>query len=633
MSGCSSLLPVTVAPYPHGNSDRKLAKGAPSRIEILAFLKTCKDITRIHLAHAKVVRNGLQQDKFIAFELLRACSTAKSMEYATKIFSTLEAPNVFHYTAMIDGHVLSGSSEDGIRLYYQMIGSSIIPDGYVTASVLKACGLGLDLREGKEVHGQIMKLGLGCNRIVGINLIEAYGKCGAFQDAWKVFEKMPEQDVVLRTVMMSCYFDHGRVEEACAVFRGIGEKDTICWTALIDGLVGNGEMSKALQAFREMQRDNVNPNEFTLVCVLSACSHLGALELGRWVHSYLRNFKIDPNCFVGGALINMYARCGDIDESKQVFCQLRDRDVTTYNTMISGLALHGNSAEAIKTFQLMKKDGIQPNDLTFVSLLNACSHGGLAELGFGIFYSMKDYGIRPQVEHYGCMIDLLGRIGRPREAYDFMKSMNVQPDNIMLGSLLSNCKLHGDFELAEILAKILIDRSDLDSGTLVLLANLYASQGRWDDAALFRTRMKNRGIRKEPGCSSIEVDGNIHEFLLGDIRHPERDRIYLKLGELDELLRSEGYSPVIKVVLHDLEDDEEKERTLTIHSERLAICYGLISTEPKSPLRIVKNLRICYDCHQVIKLITKVTERKIVVRDRNRFHHFENGTCSCGDYW
>lgn len=632
MSGCSSLLPATGAPYRLGNSDRKLDKGAPCRVEILAFLKTCKDIAQIRRAHAKAVRHGLEQDNVVAFELLRACSTAKSMEYATKIFATLEAPNVFHYTAMIDGHVSSGSSADGIRLYYQMVDSSILPDNYVTASVLKACGLGLALRVGKEVHGQVMKMGLSCNRVVGINLIEVYGKCGEFQDAWKMFDKMHEQDAVVRTVMMSCYFDQGRVEEACAVFHGVGKKDTVCWTALIDGLVQNGEMSKALQAFRDMQKENVDPNELTLVCVLSACSQHGALELGRWVHSYLRKFKIDLNRFVGGALINMYSRCGDIGEARQVFCQLRDRDVTTYNAMISGLALHGKSVEGIEAFRLMRMDGLQPNGLTFISLLNACSHGGLVKLGFEIFYSMKEYGIEPQVEHYGCMIDLLGRTGQLREAYAFMKSMNVQPDNIMLGSLLSACKLYGDFELAEKLVKTLIDCSDLDSGNLVLLANLYASQRRWDEAATFRARMKNCGIQKEPGCSSIEVDGNIHEFLLGDIRHPERDRIYHKLGEVEDLLRSEGYSPAIKGVLHDLED-QEKEGALAIHSERLAICYGLISTEAKSPLRVMKNLRVCDDCHEVIKLITKVTERKIVVRDRCRFHHFENGACSCGDYW
>ncbi|OMO65320.1 hypothetical protein CCACVL1_21555 [Corchorus capsularis] len=515
-----------------------------------------------------------------------------------------------------------------------MIDRSIVPDKYVITSVLKACGSNLALREGKEVHGQAVKLGLGSNRLITMKLMELYGKCGEFDFARKVFDKMVERDVVASTIMINCYLDYGLVEQAIEVFDQVWIKDTVCWTAMTDGLVKNGEMNRALEMFRAMQKDNVRPNEVTIVCVLSACSQLGALELGRWVHSYMgKKHGIELNHFVGGALINMYARCGDIDEAERVFAMMKERNVITYNLMISGLAMHGKSVEAIETFQGMIKQGILPTSVSFVAVLNACSHGGLVDLGFEIFHSMtRDYGIEPQIEHYGCMVDLLSRVGRLQEAYDFIRSLKIAPDQVMLGAFLSACKIHGNLELGEQIARTLINDGVVDSSTYVLLSNVYASSGKWNEAAQIRAKMKEGGIQKEPGCSSIEVNNEIHEFLLGDIRHPQKEKIYKKLEELNQILREEGYTPATEVVLHDIED-WEKEHALAIHSERLAICYGLISTRPCTTIRVVKNLRVCDDCHSMIKLIAKITRRKIVVRDRKRFHHFENGSCSCGDFW
>ena len=228
--------------------------------------------------------------------------------------------------------------------------------------------------------------------------------------------------------------------------------------------------------------------------------------------------------------------------------------------------------------------------------------------------------------------DLLGRVGRLEEAYDFIREMKIAPDHIIFGALLSACKMHGNTEIGESGAKILVDCGRADSRTCILLSNVYALSGRWKEAAKVRAKMEESGMLKEPGCSSIEVNNEIHEFLLRDIRHPQREVIYKKLKELNRVLKLEGYLPSTEMVLHDMED-EQKEWALAIHSERLALSYGLISTTPHTTLRIVKNLRVCNDCHSMIKLVSKITRRKIVVRDRNRFHHFENGACSCGDYW
>ncbi|KAJ6403822.1 hypothetical protein OIU84_012088 [Salix udensis] len=439
--GCSALPP---------NSGTKPKNIPNRRRHFISLLQNCKHNNQIPPIHAKIIRNHHDEDPFVVFELLRVCSNLNSIGYASKIFSHTQNPNVYLYTALIDGLVLSCSYTDGIHLYYQMINSSLVPDSYAIASVLKACGCHLALKEGREVHSQVLKLGLSSNRSIRVKLTELYGKCGAFEDARRVFDEMPERDVVASTVMINYYFDHGLVREATSVFSLIRIKDTVCWTAMIDGLVRNGESNRALEVFRNMQREKVMPNEVTIVCVLSACSELGALQIGRWVHSYMDKHGIELNHFVGGALINMYSRCGDIDEAQRVFEQMKEKNVITYNSMIMGFALHGKSFEAVELFRGLIKQGFTPSSVTFVGVLNACSHGGLAELGFEIFHSMaKDYGIEPQIEHYGCMVDLLGRLGRLEEAYNFITTMKVAPDNVMLGALLSACKIHGNLELAE----------------------------------------------------------------------------------------------------------------------------------------------------------------------------------------
>nr|XP_010909249.1 putative pentatricopeptide repeat-containing protein At5g59200, chloroplastic [Elaeis guineensis] len=621
------------SPDPNSYESRRRTATFHSPKQVIPLLQRCKTIDQFLPIHAAILKTGLDQDPLLLFKILRLCSAFKSMDYATQIFHRIEIPDVYHYTALIGGKIAAASYLDAIRLYARMIGKPIEPDLIVITYILKACGLQLALEEGRQVHGQVFKLKLGSERPIRMKLMEFYGKCGKFDDAGWVFGETPERDAVAATILISCYSDHGLIEEAEAVFGGVQDKDAVCWTAMIDGCVRNGRANRALELFREMQRENVQPNEFTVVCVLSACSQLGALELGRWVHSYVGRYNIRLNTFVGSTLIDMYTKCGSIEEAQEVFGKLAEKDVVSYNSMIVGLAMHGRSYEAVELYRLMITRGLRPTHITFVGVLNACSHSGLVDMGFEILESMvKDYGLEPRIEHYGCMVDLLGRVGRLEEAYEFIERMSIEPDHVIWGALLGACKIHGNLTLGEKVAGILIESEAADSGTYVLLSNVYASFGKWEKAVSARGKMKERGIQKEPGCSSIEVDNEIHEFLLGDIRHPQREEIYRKLEELNDVLKLEGYSPARDVVLQDIEE-EEKEWALAIHSERLAICYGLISTKPGTTIRVVKNLRVCSDCHSIIKLISKVSRRKIVVRDRNRFHHFEDGSCSCRDYW
>ncbi|KAK7277316.1 hypothetical protein RIF29_18467 [Crotalaria pallida] len=631
----TSNLQHTSNTNPHSSHFSKSHHIIPNhRKNIITLLhQNHNNLKHIQSLHAKAIKTSTLSDPFVLFQILRLYCKLSSIDNATKLFHCTHNPNVYLYTSLIDGYVSYGLYGEAFNLYTQMANDAVLPDNYAVTSVLKACVLRRALGTGREVHGQVLKYGFGLDRSIALKLVELYGKCGELEEARKVFDKMPERDCVASTVMMGLYFDYGMVEDGAREFGRIDSRDAVCWTAVIDGLVRNGELNKGLEMFREMQVKGVKPNEVTFVCVLSACSQLGALELGRWIHMYMRKCDVKVNRFVAGALMNMYSRCGDIDEAQVLFNEVKVKDVSTYNSMIVGLALHGRSIAAIELFREMLKERHRPNSITFVGVLNACSHGGLVELGYEIFQSMETvHGIEPQVEHYGCMVDILGRVGMLEEAYNFIGRMRVHPDDKMLCALLSACKNHRNPVIGEKVAKLLSECCRLDSGSYIMLSNFYASIGRWNYAAQVRENMEIGGILKEPGCSSIEVNSVLHEFFAGDVRHPERKRIYKKLEELNYLTKLKGYSPATEVALHDIAD-KQKERALAVHGERLAISYGLISTEPYTTLRVVKNLRICDDCHAMIKLIAKITSRKIVVRDRNRFHHFENGDCSCKDYW
>lgn len=451
--------------------------------------------------------------------------------------------------------------------------------------------------------------------------------------ARRLFDTMLIRTIVSHTAMVTCYAKAGDIELARQVFDEMPERDAVCWNALMDGYVRHGRPDDALTLFRGMLRSGVKPNEVTVVSVLAAISQLGSLETGKWVHSYARSSGIPFTVRLRTALVDMYCKCGSLQDACSVFDCIRDKDVVAWNSMIVGYAMHGKSLEALRVFSEMLKSKVQPTDITFIGVLNACSHAGLIKEGREFFSSMeKDHNIEPKIEHYGCIVDLLGRAGLLEEAYDLVRNMGIRPDPVLWGSLLASCRLHKNMSLGEKIADFLLTNGLSNSGTFVLLSNIYAALGKWEEVARIRRLMKESGIQKEPGCTSIEVDRTVYEFVAGDLSHPMSKEIYVMLEELNVLLRDRGYVSQTELVLHDLEEPE-KQQVLAVHSEKLAICFGLISTEPGTTIKIFKNLRVCRDCHTVTKFVSKITGREIVMRDRSRFHHFVDGSCSCGDYW
>ncbi|XVE82868.1 hypothetical protein DITRI_Ditri16bG0040100 [Diplodiscus trichospermus] len=601
----------------------------PSPDKLALLLDKSNSIHHLLQIHAALLRHGLHQHPIIKFKLQRSYSSLGRLDCSLALFNRTLNPNIFFYTSIINAHALHGLSQEALFIYTRMLFEGVQPNEFTFSSILKSCSL----EHGKMLHSQVIKLGFDSDLYVKTGLVNLYARGGDIGSARLVFERMLEKSLVSLTTMLTCYAKHGELEGARLLFDGMVKKDVVCWNVMIDGYAQHGMPNEALVLFRRMLAAKARPNEITILAVLSACGQLGALESGRWLHSYIESNDIQVNVRVATALIDMYSKCGSLEDARLVFDRIRDKDVVAWNSMIVGYALHGFSRDALELFHEMRRTGLSPTDITFIGVLGACGHAGLVKEGWSFFNAMRDeYEIEPKIEHYGCMVNLLGRAGRLEEAYELVKNMKIEPDPILWGALLGACRLHSNLDLGEKIAEFLVDHNLANSGTYILLSNMYAAKGDWEGVARIRTLMKDSGVHKEPGCSSIEVNNRVHEFLAGDLKHPKSKEIYMMLVEMNGWLKAHGYTPQTDIVLHDI-GDVQKEQSLEVHSEKLALAYGLISTQPGTPLKIVKNLRVCPDCHAATKLISKITGRKIIMRDRNRFHHFVNGSCSCRDYW
>ncbi|KAJ0488628.1 putative tetratricopeptide-like helical domain superfamily, DYW domain-containing protein [Helianthus annuus] len=602
----------------------------PSPETLATLITTTKTIKQLHQIHAAVIRHNFHNHPQVNFKLQRSYSSFNRLDSSLTLFNHTHNPNVFFYTSIIHSHTVHNLYIKAIKLYIQMISQDVEPNEFTFSAVLKGCRLDI----GKLIHTHVVKLGFDSNMHVRTALVDVYSRGGDLYSARQLFDTMPERSLVSLTSMITGYAKHGELVNARALFDAMTERDSVCWNVMIGGYAKYGKPTEALTLFREMLSKKMNPDEVTLVAGLSACGQIGALESGRWIHSYIQNNGVYMNVHLGTALIDMYSKCGSLKDAESIFNKLKNKDVVAYNAMITAYAMHGFSEQALLLFSNMcRMHTTRPTDVSFIGVLNACAHSGLVSVGKGIFLSMKSkHKTEPTIEHYGCMVNLLGRAGYLKHAYELVTNMNIDPDPVIWGTLLDSCTLHKNVDLAEHIVKFLVDRNLANSGTYILLSNLYAATSDWAGVARMRTMMKDHGVHKEPGCSSIEVHNKVHEFVAGDMSHPSYEKIYMMLEEVNGWLKDHGYIPQTDVALHDL-GEKERGRSLEVHSEKLAIAFGLISTEAGSTIKIVKNLRVCSDCHEVTKLISKITRRRIVVRDRNRFHSFEDGSCSCGDYW
>ncbi|GJN02626.1 hypothetical protein PR202_ga19996 [Eleusine coracana subsp. coracana] len=632
-------------------------------LDLVAARRAALEGRQVH-AHA-LATGSLDEDGdgFLATKLVFMYGRCGRVEDARRLFDGMPARTVFSWNALVGAYLSSGSAGEAVRVYRAMRSSAaqgVAPDGCTLASVLKACGAKEDGRCGREVHGLAAKTGLDRSTLVANALIGMYAKCDMLDSALRVFEWLRE----------------GR--------------DVASWNSVITGCVQNGRILEALGLFRGMQSAGFGMNSYTAVGVLQICADLALLHLGRELHAALLKCgtELSIQC---NALLVMYAKCGRVDSALRVFRDIGEKDYISWNSMLSCYVQNGLYAEAIDFFGEMLQHGFQPDHASVVSLSSALGHLGRLNNGREVHaYAIKQklhadlqvgntvmdirgfpmegplvsslvdmysgcgsmshsklvdegkyymdmmrnkYRLELWQEHYACMVDILGRSGQTEEAYKFIQTMSVEPKSVVWCALLGACRVHKNHELAVVAANKLLELEPDNPGNYILVSNVFAEMGEWNNVREVRTRMAEQGLRKDPACTWIEIGKYVHTFTARDHSHRDAQAIHLKLAEMIEKLRKEGgYVEDTRFVLHDV-SEEEKIEMLHKHSERLAIAFGLISTRPGTPLRIAKNLRVCGDCHEFTKLVSKLFKREIVVRDANRFHHFSGGFCSCGDFW
>ena len=438
----------------------------------------------------------------------------------------------------------------------------------------------------------------------------------------------------MQTGLVAFYAKCGELGLARVVFDRIPERSVVAWNAMISGYEQNGFADRAIEVFYMMRKENIEPDSVTLVGVLAACSQTGALGLGRQVNVYIVEKGFDVGVVLGTSLVNMYARCGHVEKAREVFEGLREKNVVAWTAMLAGYGMHGYGKSAIELFRRMRCYGPLPNDVTFVAVLSSCAHAGLVSEGREAFECMKrDYGLVPRTEHHVCMVDMYGRAGLLKEAMQFIRDrIPGEPGPAVWTAMVGACKMHKDFVLGVEAAERLLAVEPENPGHYVLLSNIHALAGRMDRVEKIRNVMIHRRLKKQTGYSSVELGHVAHVFRMGDTSHPQSAEIYQYLEQLVHKIREAGYIPETESVLHELEE-EEREVALRFHSEKLAVAFGIMSTRDGTLIRIMKNLRMCSDCHLAIKFISVVTGREILVRDKHRFHHFKEGICSCHDYW
>ncbi|KAK7388076.1 hypothetical protein VNO78_22881 [Psophocarpus tetragonolobus] len=589
---------------------------------------TCGSMAEVKQQHSLLVRMGLWSDNHAVSGILSFCSLSKQgdIDYALKLFTTLPNPDTFLYNTLFKAF-----PSHSLLFYSHMLQQSLIPNTFTFPSLLRACN---SYPEAKQLHAHVFKFGLGHDTFALNNLIHVYLAFRSFHDATRVFSTMPHPNVVSWTTLVSGYSQWGLVDRAFRLFQLMPCKNSVSWNAMIAAFVKTNRFPEAFALFRRMRMEKVPLDSFLAATMLSACTAVAALDQGKWIHGYVERTGIVLDSKLASAIVDMYCKCGCLDKAFQLFCGFKVRGVSSWNCMIGGFAMHGKGKEAIRLFKEMEEEAVLvPDAITFVNLLTACAHSGMVEEGRYYFdYMVHIHGIEPTKEHYGCMVDLFARAGQLEEAKKVIDEMPMSPDATVLGALLGACRIHGNLELGEELGKRVIELDPGNSGRYVILGNIYASCGKWEQVARVRKMMDDRGVKKEPGVSIIEMEGVVNEFVAGGKDHPLAEAIYAKVYEMLESIRLIGYVPDTDGLLHDLVE-EERENPLFYHSEKLAIAYGLLKTKWGETLRVTKNLRVCKDCHQASKFVSKVYDCDIIIRDTNRFHHFSKGECSCQDYW
>ncbi|XAR48318.1 hypothetical protein NMG60_11031089 [Bertholletia excelsa] len=551
--------------------------------------------------HAQAIKNS-NTDRYVFNNLITLYSKSSFLSYARHLFHQIPSPNVVSWTALISAH---SNSFLCLHHFVSMLRYPTLPNQRTLACLLKSCASLPSISFGLQLHSLSLKLSLSTQPYAASAFVQFYSKALLPDDARKLFDEIPQ-------------------------------RDEVCYASIIVGLAQNSRSVDALSYFANMRTCDVGSTMHSVSGALRAVAELAALEQCRVIHAHAAVTGLDLGPIVRTALVDAYGKCGLLVDARWVFDELlTDMNIIGWNSIMSSYAQQGDHASVMELFGLMEARGLMPDEYSFLAILSAFSNAGLvSETEQWLERMNLVYCLEPSLEHYTCLVSAMGRAGHLEAAEKIAMTMPFEPDAAVWRSLLSSCAQHGNADMAWTMAKRLLKFDPHDDSAYVIVANVFAGVSRWDEVKEIRKMMKERSVRKEGGMSWIEVRGKVHAFLAGDRRHEQTEEIQAKLVELMEEIEKLGYVPCSEEVLHEV-GESEKRVALMQHSEKLAVAFALVSgvTPPGKPLRIVKNLRICKDCHEAFKYISTVAQREIIVRDNNRYHRFLDGTCNCRDYW
>uniref|UniRef100_J3MQ77 DYW domain-containing protein n=2 Tax=Oryza brachyantha TaxID=4533 RepID=J3MQ77_ORYBR len=523
---------------------------------------------------------------------------------ARQVFDGMPARSEATWGIMMGGLVDARRPRGTLALFQELweeVGGDALSPRVVVVAVRAVTALGSVLA-GQQLHCCIAKTGMYDDQYLSCALVDMYSKCGQLDEARRVFDGMPQKSVVAWNSMLAAYSLHGCSEEA-------------------------------LDLYHSMCESGVHIDQFTFSTMLRVFSRLGLLEQAKQAHAGLIQRGLPLDIVGNTALVDLYCKWGRMEDARNVFERMPSRNLISWNALIAGYGYHGMGHKAVEMFEELIAEGIAPNHVTFLAVLNACRFSGFVEEGKRTFQLMtENRRMKPRAMHYACIIELFGQQGQLDEAYSMIRKAPFIPTANMWGALLTACRIHKNTQLARLAAEQLLAMEPQKINNYVVLLNLYINSGRQTDASKVIETLRRRGLCIHAACSWITVRKKDHMFTFKDSLHPQSSEIYKKLDSLLKEIKQLGYVAEENELLPDILPNEQKMLKI-YHSEKLAVAYGLISTSSSTTLRVTQCHRLCHDCHKVMKFVTQVTKREIVVRDGSRFHHFKLGTCSCGDYW
>lgn len=590
------------APHVVSTYQQMLLRGVrPDKRTLPRLLAACRISRNLFVGkqvHGQALKLGFSDDQYLITALIEMYGRLESVDAAKWLLDKSPRRNSVSWTLLARLYVKEDKPSLAIRLFHQMVNSGAEMDSVALATVIGACATLKCLKQGRKAHQVARNCGLESDVLVGNSLLKMYIGCGS-------------------------------IHEARATFDGMPSKDIISWTAIIHAYVKKGGINEGLKLFRQMiVEDGLKPDQLSMSSILPACARITANKQGREIHGYLLRNGLEMNVKVLNALIDMYVKSGYIDSASKMFRQLTNKDVFSWTVMIMGHSLHGQGNLGVDLFRKMEKDSsILIDQMTYGAVLHACSTARLVEEGKSYFNCIK----APEVTHFTCMVALLARSGLFDEASDFIQRHNIGRNTEVLRALLEGCRIHQESRLGKRVVEQLCELESLNAENYLLLSNWYADNGKWDMVKKLYGTIIDLGLKSKKAYSWMEFRNKIHVFGTGDVSHPRSERIYWELQCLTKKIEDEGYRINTDFSLHDV--DEERECIPVGHSEMLALSFGLISTRVGATIRVTKNLRVCRRCHDCAKFISKIVKREIILKDPSRFHHFQGGFCSCGDFF